>query len=303
MSVLKRDFVAYYGDEHDGVIEVPASTKDGGVLEIGYYFGDAKPKNIIGISSQIGCPARCKFCELGNEKFDRNLSLEEMVEEVRLMHETVKRLGLDDEKKIKITVAKAGEPMFNRNVVGCFERLSVGNYSFKMSSVFPDTGKCMDNFYRLAEFASMYENSVQFQISLVSTSEEYRKNQIGINVLSFKDIRNVGEYWRNSVPDGRKVNLSLILTDDVPVDVSDARDILPTELFRFRFRNYVPTQYGIDNGLEVIGKGKFDLIYTSFEDNGYDVSEWGTPTKTEQRFGLASNVTRRRYQQMVDGKF
>ena len=82
---IRYENIFNYGDEKDGVIELPAITKDGGIVEVGYFFGEEKPKNIIDISSQIGCPGKCIFCEAGADSFSRNLTPVEMHEQVMVM--------------------------------------------------------------------------------------------------------------------------------------------------------------------------------------------------------------------------
>ena len=55
----------HFGDHSDGVIEFAAQTSDSGVIELGYYYGTGKPKNIVKVSTQIGCPMACTFCATG----------------------------------------------------------------------------------------------------------------------------------------------------------------------------------------------------------------------------------------------
>ncbi len=300
-STITADWVQQFGDEHDGVIEFPGLTYDGGVIEVGYFYGDAKPKNIIDISSQVGCPSRCSFCELGAEKFSRNLSPDEMYDQVVLMLKEAQRWVDIDAIKHKVVFAKTGEPLLNRYIVDGIEKIAELGVSFKVSTIFPHG--MTRRFYEIAHFASGYSEPVQMQVSLISTSEAYRREAAGIKLASFPEIREAAEYWRDRKPEGhadwRKVNLSLILTDDVPVDVNDVCDTFPPELFRFRFRNYVETEHGTDQGLVTITRERFESIKSQFEDKGYEVGDWATPTPTEQRFGLASNVTRRRYLRMI----
>ena len=133
-----------FGNERDGVIEMAAGTHDGGIVEIGFYYGVTKPKPIIKISPQIGCPARCNFCELGGVAFKRNLTPVEMVEQVRIMRETAIQLGaLTAEAPIKVNFAGSGEPLFNKGLVETLALLGDELHpSFKVSTVFPNSKKC-----------------------------------------------------------------------------------------------------------------------------------------------------------------
>jgi len=299
---VSADMIMHFGNPQDGVIEFPAKV-EGGVVEVGYFFGSAKPKNIIDISSQLGCLSRCSFCEVGQERFGRNLTANEIYEQAVLMLQIASLSGVDiDSIKHKVSIAKTGEPLFNPSLTSALEKLATLPVSFKISTIFPDSKQSKENYDHIVEFASDYSEPVQLQVSLISTSEDYRKSTAGINVVGFNDLREAGELWRNKVPNPRKVNLSLILTEQVPCSVKDVRGFFPSDLFRFRFRPYVPTDNGTKNSLSKISLARFDQIKDEFQQAGYDVGEWATPTPTEQRFGLAANVTRRRYLNMLHGK-
>ena len=300
LSRLRTDFIAQFGDRHDGTIQIPVLTEDNGVIEASYFYGDSKPKNIAVISSQIGCPAECTFCELGGEKFTRNLTADEIYEQVVLLLQTAAGRGFDlDSIDHKVTVANTGEPLFNPHLVKGLEKIAALNFSMKVSTIFPTGTKARRIVEELAQFASTYHKPVQIQTSLISTSEEYRRKVSGIKLASYAEIRDTAEYWRNLNPEGRKFNLSLILSGETPCEINDVYEKFPPELFRFRFRNYVPTENGKRNLLVEIDPERMKRIKDSFEEKGYEVGDWATPTLTEQKFGLAGNVTRRRYLQMI----
>ncbi len=304
-SALTKDLVMQFGDHHDGVIEIPALTQDGGLIEVGYYYGDAKPKNIVSISAQVGCPSQCAFCELGTEAFGRDLTAFEMYDQVAMMLQVASQHGIDvDAIEHKVNFAKTGEPLFNRNLVEALELISQLFLSFKVSTVFPRSAKTMKNFRNIADFASQYAKSVQIQISLISTSEECRRKLAGIPVALLSEIREAAEYWRERNPNGRKINASLILSEDTPCDVNDVVDILPPDLVRFRFRPCIETKNAKEHGLATMTDATIRQVKEAFADSGYkEVGDWATPTPTEQRFGLVSNVTRRRYAEMIAGRF
>jgi adenine C2-methylase RlmN of 23S rRNA A2503 and tRNA A37 len=303
MVTVQKDLVMEFGDHSDGAIEF-VGLVDGGYIETGYFYGDIKPKNIIVASTQVGCPSKCNFCELGTRPFVRNLSSEEIHDQVHLMLDQARLYGHDVEQvKHKISWAKSGDPLFNSEYVVALEQIADMKFSHKVSTVFPGGKRIQERFKAVADFAASYVSPVQIQVSLISTSEEYRNKAAGIKVASFKDIRNAADYWLRVNPAGRKINLSLILDEHTPVDVKTTLDNFPPELFRFRFRNYVPTKNGSEHGLEKVTKSTYETIFQQFRDKGYDVGTWATPTPIEQKFGLASNVMLRRYDQMVDGKF
>lgn len=303
LTTIGKDLVMQFGDKNDGVIEIPARTKDGGVIEVGYYYGSEKKKYIAGISSQVGCPARCSFCELGSERFGRNLLAREMYEQVILIVREAKRCGVDiDAIEHKVNIAKTGEPMFNKHLLEALEMIATLSMSFKVSTVMPNAPHVMERMKEIARFAAQYKKSVQIQISIISTCEKYRRKTAGIDVLSFAQIRVMADAWKDIHPAGRKMNASLILAADTPCDPAQIVDVLPPELIRFRFRPCIETGNAKDHRLHTIAVETLAEAKQRFGDLGYEVGDWATPTPTELRFGLVSNVTRRRYLDIVDGK-
>lgn len=297
---ISSDYITKFGDARDGVIEFVALTEDNHLAEVGYFYGDAKPKNIVDISTQVGCPSQCVFCAIGKRKFVRDLNPLEMYEQAVFMLQLARHFGVDiDAIPHKIDLAKTGEPLFNLHLITGIEKLAQFPVSFKLSTIFPDNSVARKNYEALAKFASNYKEPFQMQVSLISTSESFRQGCSKTKLLSFRDIVRAGELWHTLNPKGRKVNLSLILSQDNPCEVNDILGIFPPELFRFRFRPYVVTGNGKANNLNVLSQERLDKIKRQFEDEGYEVGDWAIPTATEQKFGLASNVTLERYLALI----
>lgn len=297
---VRKDLSTFFGGDDDGVIGIPALTADGNVIETSYFFGKTRPKHIVVVSSQVSCPLRCSFCELGPEKFVRSLTKEEISDQAHLMLGEARMRGLDvDRLPHKITVANSGEPLLNPQLVDGLELLSGLGSSFKVSTVLPAAKNAHDTLARLAAFAARLGRPVQLQISLISTSEERRSRASGGRVADFHAIRKAGETWRSADPTGRKVNLSLMLTSDMPCKAKDVVGIFPPELFRFRFREYVPTRHGTASGLGIVTTASLAAIKRDFAEHGYEVGDWASPSPIERKFGLAANVIRRMYLDMT----
>jgi molybdenum cofactor biosynthesis enzyme MoaA len=306
---IRRDLVFRFGDKDDGVIGIPCITREpkhlpekDRVIEASYFYGRDKLKNIIVVSTQRKCPMKCTFCELGSEDFGGNLTLLEIMSQVVMLLDEAKKEGFTlYSHPHKITFANSGEPLLNNIITEAVYNLAQ-NYetSFKISTVLPDMPLLKERITHLAKFANGYDKSFQLQISLISTSEEERQKIAGTKVANFKKIREVAELWRSCNPIGRKVNLSLIITSAMDCDPKKIAGIFPPELFRFRFREYVPTKNGRDNGLLVVSPEKLNEIKARFAEGGYEVTHFASPTVTERKFGLASNAIRRMYLDIVN---
>lgn len=296
VDVLDTDSAKAFGDHNDGVIEYAAIVERGGVIEAGYYYGSAKPKSIVKVSTQVGCPMRCTFCNLGEESFGRNLTEEEIYQQVALTLQFAEQHGVPSTGlPHKVNFAGSGESLLNPNLIPSITRLRSHGLSFKVSTVFPSSLAARRNFEELAKFAgeNAHDTVIQIQVSLISTDPAFRSRSAGGHVANLAQIREAAELWRSYKPAREQINLSLILADQTPVDPHAIKDLFPPEHFRFRFRNYVPSENGISQGLNPMPENTISVIKRTFRDIGYYVGDEATPTGTEQAHSLASNNTRR----------
>lgn len=308
-GTLTYDCVTKFGDSADGSIQIPVVTNKEEVVEVSYFYGNAKPKSIIVISTQTGCPMLCRFCELGLERPGRNLTVGEILSQVTLLWQ--KEVN-PYSGPFKLTLANTGEPLLNPNIVPalrwldqklCFESIK----SFKVSTVFPKGKLARKTLEELAQLAAQSKKPIQLQISLLSTCPAERKRLSKDGGASFQEIANAGSYWREitqTAPrQARKINLSLMLEavgfDRMMQQAENLSKHFHPDHFRIRLRPYVPTSTGAWYCLDPLAEGQYQQLKTRLSEIGYEVGDWGVPTAIEQRFSLAPNVTRRRYLEMV----
>lgn len=67
-------------------------------------------RRTVCLSSQVGCPLQCSFCSTGQLGFRRNLTVEEIVEQVLLWQ---RQLAVVDEKVDNVVFMGMGEPLLN----------------------------------------------------------------------------------------------------------------------------------------------------------------------------------------------
>ncbi|HSX12201.1 MAG TPA: 23S rRNA (adenine(2503)-C(2))-methyltransferase RlmN [Rhabdochlamydiaceae bacterium] len=70
----------------------------------------APGRRTVCVSSQVGCPARCAFCASGKQGLKRNLSVEEIVEQVVLIDQQLHQKG---ERVCHVVFMGMGEPFEN----------------------------------------------------------------------------------------------------------------------------------------------------------------------------------------------
>ena len=82
-----------------------------------YYLGDRSERWMIGVSCMSGCPVRCKFCATGKLKKWRNLTAEEIVEQIEFVLERNPNFIPNNSQEFKINYTRMGEPMLNIEAV------------------------------------------------------------------------------------------------------------------------------------------------------------------------------------------
>ncbi len=105
----------------DGTVKTRFRTYDGHLVE-GVLIPTDERKTAC-VSSQIGCSLSCKFCATGYMERERNLSFDEIYDEVVLINQQSETIY---EKKLSnIVFMGMGEPLLNyKNVLRAIERIS-----------------------------------------------------------------------------------------------------------------------------------------------------------------------------------
>lgn len=144
-------------------------------------FSEMKLHTFTCISTQIGCPNRCRFCSNRNKEFLRNLSLEELKQEI----ETAQTLSQDFFKKTlgEIQFGGIGEPLFNLdNIINTIEILHKKDP--KIFFLIPTTGLLIQNFGHLIDILSRRNLPVYLQLSLHASNDLVRKEVMGLNNIA-----------------------------------------------------------------------------------------------------------------------
>jgi len=106
---------------NDGSVKYVLSTEDNRKIEAIYFpfegnFGGKKiSANVICLSSQVGCPIRCSFCETRRMENPRNLSKEELILQLNLI---TSNLESNNRRPVdSVAMMGMGEPLLNLNNV------------------------------------------------------------------------------------------------------------------------------------------------------------------------------------------
>lgn len=137
------------------------------------FYEAADNDCIICVSSQIGCPENCKFCATAKQQFVRNLSQEEIKNELQIGLELIKEIvpGSLNDKQISIIFEGMGEASYNiDNCIGAFTEYyqdlvkTFKKVMLRISSV--GNIKLCDKYLTFVDTHKEMQNTVDFQVKL-----------------------------------------------------------------------------------------------------------------------------------------
>ena len=118
LPALTTDATQYSAD---GTVKSRFKTHDGHLVE-GVLIPTEKRQTAC-VSSQIGCSLSCKFCATGYMDRERNLTFDEIYDEVVLINQQCEQVY--DKKLSNIVFMGMGEPLLNyKNVLKAIDRIS-----------------------------------------------------------------------------------------------------------------------------------------------------------------------------------
>ena len=172
------------------------------------------------LSSQIGCQVGCVFCSTAKGGFVRNLSVNEIVEQVVFLK---RDNGLDGNKSINIVFMGMGEPLLNLSnvskaikILSCTEGLSIAprRQTISTSGIAPQ----IENLGKL-------DLGVQIALSLHAVNDELRTRLIPMNRVY--NIEKILESLRNfPLKNRRRILFEYLVIKDVNDSIKDAKSLV-----------------------------------------------------------------------------
>lgn len=201
-----------------------------------------KEKWTVGVSTQTGCPIKCKFCAV-NRLTDKqgwaNLSATEMMDQVEYAVAEAQKIngGLDpnDSEIFRVLFTRMGEPSLNiSQVVQAVKwikqkypkaRVQISTIGLKKSIALVES---------LIELEEEFgKDWLELQFSIHSTDDKFRKWLQHENVLSNKEIGELARKWYRFFPARPwKATLNFALAKDTPFVAGDLKkDFDPDTVF------------------------------------------------------------------------
>lgn len=210
---------------------------------------------IICVSSQIGCPQKCKFCAAGSSEFKRNLSSDEIQEQVRMIVEDNPQMM---DESFQVTYMGSGEPLSNyENVFDSIDQLRLKYRNLNKVNLSTTCPEAAEKCFEEVEW-SKYRDFLHLQYSLHFTTDEERKKFIcpkqlkisraieALNQISteINDVYKINYVLFDNVNDGQEciVKLARIIemTQGAVLKISQMCEVNKAELMpSTRFAEFV----------------------------------------------------------------
>lgn len=171
----------------------------------------------ICVSSQVGCNMSCAFCESGRLKKVRNLEAYEIVEQLLIIEEDIKK------RITHVVVMGIGEPFDNYDnvmrfvkIINCGKGIDIGSRHITISTcgVIPGIKKFMKE-----------DGQVNLAISLHAPNDELRTKLMPINkAYHLQELMDViKEYIATT---NRRVTFEYIMLEDINDSEEDAKELV-----------------------------------------------------------------------------
>ena len=216
---LKEDFSQYkikllVKQEGENVNKYLFELEDGNKIESVLMFHDYGTS--ICVSSQVGCNMTCAFCESGRLKKVRNLLAYEIVQQILLIEEDIKK------RITHVVVMGIGEPFDNYDnvmrfvkIINCGKGIDIGSRHITISTcgIIPGIKKFMEE-----------EGQVNLAISLHAPNDELRSKIMPINKAYKLDelMKVIKEYILKT---NRRVTFEYIMIDDINDSEKEAQEL------------------------------------------------------------------------------
>lgn len=182
---------------------------------------DLTKKWVATISTQKGCPMKCKFCDCPKYGYHGNATTEELAYEIDtiLQNEDVKHT-----ERFNVHFARMGEPTFNENVL-YFTR----------------------NILRPLVYSRLTDGiGTILQFSINSTNEAQRQDQFNGMSLSLSEISNIAKLL--PMPKGKKYTLNFAVTAQTILDAKVLSSLFDKDKFIVKITPIHETNSAITNG-------------------------------------------------------
>lgn len=250
---------------------------------------DLSKKWVATISTQKGCPMKCKFCDVPKYGFYGNVSIKELSYQIETI---IKNEEVKQTERFNVHFARMGEPTWNKHVLvfSLILKDLVKKCGLKAKTVHPVISTMLPKANKnLKEYIlkwceiknEFYNGEAGLQFSINSTDDEQRNELFDGKSLSLHEISELAKEL--PMPKGRKYTLNFPVTAQTILDAKKLSMLFDKSKFIVKITPIHETNSAIENGFEVSGYSDYD-VYRKFEmpllNEGWDVIVF-VPSKEE----------------------
>jgi 23S rRNA (adenine2503-C2)-methyltransferase len=198
-------------------------------------LGNRSERWMIGVSCMSGCPIACKFCATGTMNGWRNLTAQEIVEQVEFV---ISRNSeqFTEAQEHKINYTRMGEPFLNIEAIK--EAISI------IDKKYPNTHHYISTVGVKGSDFSWIKDNVTLQVSLHSLDENRRDELVPIkNKMTIKEL---GEIRTKS---NLQTTVNLTLVDYADFDINKLIENFDAESFFIKLSPINENTVSISNGM------------------------------------------------------
>ena len=261
--------VGDYGKENNIKAEFLGLTKE--INGVKNTEVDLTEKWVATISTQKGCPMKCKFCDCPKFGFYGNASIKDMIYEITTI---LKNEEVKSTERFNVHFARMGEPTFNLGVLLFAERylrplvlehIKADTIHPVISTMLPKGNKNLEDF--LLKWCSIknetYNGEAGLQFSINSTDEKQRAERFNGMSLSLEEISALAA--KLPMPKGRKYTLNFAVTANTILDAKELSRLFDKEKFIVKITPIHETNSAVQNGFDVTTSYTDYDVYREFE--------------------------------------
>jgi 23S rRNA (adenine2503-C2)-methyltransferase len=234
-------------------------------------------KWVVIVSTMYGCPVGCQICDAGGG-YQGKVDAQGMLWQVRQAVDA--RFGRGNPPRtgmLKVQFARMGDPALNDQVLDALVGLRADypdtNVVASVSTVGPTASRAFLQHLREVKDEHYPGGAFQLQFSIHSTDREVRSRLCPIRTLSFDEMADIGESFRDT--GDKRVTLNFCLIDGIPIEPDVVLHHFDPEHFLIKLTPLNPTTRAREAGLvSLIEKDREEAAQSyieAFRARGFDV--------------------------------
>jgi len=233
-----------------------------------------RDKWIINVSTQWGCPVKCRFCDAGH-RFFGSLPARDILAQVRFIRDRHPEDAVTC-RKLKVHFARMGEPCLNDEVLPAIAALPDEIRNERLWICVPTTAAAgrREWFERLLKLKKeRFDRRFQLQFSLNTTDPDLRRFLMPVTLEDFDWVASYCQVFHSQ--GGRKPVLNFALAQGYPVDPEVIARVFDPGCTAVKLTPLNPTATGTGNGLASALKAttppQVEALVTRLASAGFEV--------------------------------